>query len=229
MQLRNSIVRLGLLIQIFLIIIAPWSWRILKRDLLVATLIFSSSILIYLIFSAHKANKYIFLFLLLSIIIFVLMFKNGFDQSIFVKSALDIQRYNNRHEYLARELDKAYKNRFSIFFYDRIYQPIYKIQRNIFSNLDLNLYFFASHPRERVGVEEFEKYPFILLPIFIGGLLYLLKKQTRTIFLYLVLITLLSSMISPKYELGPLLFFPFINLSLTLGSIWLFSKTKILK
>lgn len=44
-----------------------------------------------------------------------------------------------------------------------------RLQANFFEAMDINLYFFASHPSERVGVKEFEKFPYILLPAFIIG------------------------------------------------------------
>ena len=65
---------------------------------------------------------------------------------------------------------------------------IERIQENIFESLDINQYFFASHPRQRVGVKEFEKFPYILLPFFILGIVKLINnKDYGFIIIYLVL------------------------------------------
>lgn len=52
-----------------------------------------------------------------------------------------------------------------------------KFLDNGFVFLDWNYYFFAGHPRERVGVKEIEKLPWWLLPLFALGLLRLPRDK----------------------------------------------------
>ncbi len=62
-----------------------------------------------------------------------------------------------------------------------------QLQQNFFESLDISRYFFASHPRERVGVHEFAIFPFWLLPFFIWGL-FELPHHKWLIWLYLLTI-----------------------------------------
>ncbi|MBI3443555.1 hypothetical protein HY008_02705 [Candidatus Woesebacteria bacterium] len=52
-----------------------------------------------------------------------------------------------------------------------------KFLENTYQYLDWNYYFFAGHPRERVGVAEIEKLPWWLLPFFVSGLWSLPKDK----------------------------------------------------
>lgn len=104
--------------------------------------------------------------------------------------------------------------------------PLYKLQSNFFANLDPNLYFFASHPRERTGVEEFQKYLPVFLPFFVLGFISIIYKSSWKILTYVTFIAVISSIISPKYNLGPILFFPVINLLITTGVLISFQRTK---
>ncbi len=52
-----------------------------------------------------------------------------------------------------------------------------KFLTNAYQYLDWNYYFFATHPRERVGVAEIEKLPWWLLPFFVLGLWRLPKDK----------------------------------------------------
>ncbi len=49
-------------------------------------------------------------------------------------------------------------------------KPLYifhKFEQNLLRTLDVNLYFFGNHPRERAGISEFEKFSFLFLAFFI--------------------------------------------------------------
>lgn len=91
-----------------------------------------------------------------------------------------------------------------------------RIEENLFENLDLNKYFFAGFPRNENS--DFEKFPFIFLPIFISGLINLIsKKQYRIIFLTLFVPVILMSVIGNENKLGPFSLFPFFMFILTNG------------
>lgn len=155
--------------------------------------------------------------LTLTTILFAIAVREAFDESIFRNSALDIQQHNKRHEFYANGLGKIYTNRFSLTYFKEYNLPLLKLQRNFFANLDPNLYFFASHPRERVGIEEFEKYLVIFLPFFLIGFLYSMYKPFVKILIYFAVVAFVSAVISPSYNLGPILFFPLINFTVTIG------------
>lgn len=181
---------------------------------MMAFLSFAASIF-FLYFCFKK--KFFVIFAILTILTVVISIKGAFDESIFRNSALDIQQLNKRHEYFAKGLGKIYTNRFSLSLYKDFSVPLYKLQRNFFSNLDINLYFFASHPRERAGVEEFNKYWPVFLPFFTAGLLFVVYKRKSKIIIYILIISLISAFISPFYNLGPILFFPVMNVITTVG------------
>lgn len=81
---------------------------------------------------------------------------------------------------------------------------LFRIQKNLFEVLDINYYFFGSHPRERVGIPEFERLPFFLLPFFVIGI-YLIQFKRNKLFL-------LSSF------LAPLILLSFIGINSSLGT-----------
>lgn len=55
---------------------------------------------------------------------------------------------------------------------------------NISYGLDINFYFFASHPRERLGYTEFQRLPVWLLPFFLFGIFTQLKRHHYVLTVY---------------------------------------------
>lgn len=196
-------------------ILNPWLWVITQRNMIAAILTFVLS-LVFLKF--YFKNKRFFLpTLIFTLMLAFIAVRQAHDESIFRNSALDIQQINKRHEFYAKGLGKFYTNRLSLDYYKNFSIPLHKLQSNLFSNLDFNLYFFASHPRERAGVEEFNKfYPFFL-PLFIAGLLYTIYKRLIRVLIYVLTVSLISAFISPFYNLGPILFFPVVSVIITVG------------
>jgi hypothetical protein len=92
---------------------------------------------------------------------------------------------------------------------------LYKISQNFFENLDPNLYFFANHPRERVGIREFEKFPYILLPFFFLGIVRLKNKVFWAVSFAVPLLIL--SFIGNQNNLGSFSLFPFFAVSIAEG------------
>lgn len=83
-----------------------------------------------------------------------------------------------------------------------------KVEENFFENLDVNKYFFAGFPRN--DNSDFEKFPYVYLPVFILGLLNLIsKKRYETIFLTFVTPVIFLGMIGNENKLGPFSLFPF--------------------
>ncbi len=93
-----------------------------------------------------------------------------------------------------------------------------RVVTNLFENIDPNLYFFANSPRQRVGIKEFEKFPYVLLPFFFLGVYSFFSKKDKLFWLmsFLVPITILS-IIGSKNSLGPFSLFPFFVVSINEG------------
>ena len=95
---------------------------------------------------------------------------------------------------------------------------LYRIGKNLFETLDINQYFFATHPRERVGVREFEKFPYILLLPFIFGVIKLnTMKKYKHFLLFLLASFLLLSFIGSRSNLGPFVLLPFFIIPIASG------------
>lgn len=93
-----------------------------------------------------------------------------------------------------------------------------RVATNLFENIDPNLYFFSNHPRERVGIREFEKFPYILLPFFLLGVLNFVSKKNKLFWLisFLIPLTILA-IIGNKNNFGPFSLFPFMAVSINEG------------
>lgn len=217
------------LIHLLVVILSPWLWFIVQKNFLISLLILGLDLVVFLYFSQKRSKMLFFFLLILTIISVFITVKNGFDYSIFRNSALDIQQLNKRHEFYAHGLGKIYTNKIVLTYVKDFNLPLYKLQRNFFSNLDINLYFFASHPRERIGVGEFEKYLPIFLPFFLLGFLYIIYKPILKILLYLLFVSLTSAVISPYYNMGPILFFPIFSVIITIGLLLSLRKFKVIK
>jgi hypothetical protein len=77
--------------------------------------------------------------------------------------------------------------------------------------IDPNLYFFSNHPRERVGIHEFEKFPYILLPFMLLGIFETVSLRKGRVVLFGLLVAIFSiSLLGNKNPLGPFAIFPFI-------------------
>jgi hypothetical protein len=95
----------------------------------------------------------------------------------------------------------------------------YRMLNNFSEVVDPNLYFFANHPRERVGITEFEKFPYLLLPFFVYGLVAIISKRkfNKNLKISFFAPILLLTFIGNKNNLGPFSLFPFIVVVCTLG------------
>ena len=210
-----------ILLHVLVMILSSWLWVIVQRNILVGLLVFVLSIVLFIYFRQSRPKKIRLLLLILNIVLIIIVFKQAFDQSIFRNSALDIQKYYRRHEFYANGLGKIYTNRFTLAYFKDYNLPLSKLQHNFFANLDPNLYFFASHPRERAGINEFEKFPSLYFIFFIAGIIYILQLQPVLAMFYLLVAVLVNGLISPAFNFGPLLLFPFVMTLIALGLTYL--------
>ena len=201
---------------IFLLAVALnfWIWRIFTNDLVLAIVLILLSVSLYMLLSKGLFLK---LTILLFIIASILTIKSGFDKDLLVTTYDEENKLNDRHPYYAVELGNLYLNRFGTFINKKISPLFYQYETNFFSSLDLNLYFFASHPRERLGVEEFKKYNFLFLPVFLVGTFFIVQKKPKIVLIYLLAAGFVSGVISQNYRLGPVLLFPFFTTLIAFG------------
>lgn len=196
---------------------ASWSWHIFKLNPLIFFILIIFNLLLLRITLKPAAGIVKLITVVLFLIFCFYNLQSGFDKSVWVMSPDQILKQDKRHLFYSAELGKLYTNKISLYYYTRLSEPLARLQRNLFSNLDINLYFFGSHPRERAGVEEFEKYFFLILPFFLIGVFSVIKKRYLNLGLYFLAVLPMSAFISQNYLLGPILFFPLINTVITLG------------
>lgn len=202
-----------------------WIWRIFKENFIIGILLVILEFLFFKQVMTKTQKGQLFALIFILIIVTFLTIKVGFDKNIFIISAEEQAQQNARHGLYAVELGQLFKNKLSLHFYKYFIDPIHKFKRNLFYSLDPNLYFFASHPRER-PTGEFEKYQWILLPFFIVGLFLVIQYYYPIIGVYFIWAALFSMFLSPSFPLGPVLFFPVINIVTTLGLIYFLQKVK---
>lgn len=152
--------------------------------------------------------------LIISILILLAVFGfvigNALDRNIFVADRLEQDMLQTQDRFVGEGFGKLYKNRVGLFILNRISLPFYKIEKNLFSAIDPNIYFFAGHPRQNKDAYEFEKFSFALLPFFCIGIYISFKKDFRRELLFILIVLLLNTSFSTKFILGPILFFPLI-------------------
>jgi len=193
-----------------------WIWKILKENLIIGLLLLALNLLILRNFTNNSKRIY-FLAGTVFIILSILILRNGFDKGIFTLDPDETQKIANRHGYYSSELGPFFLNKPVLYFYKNIYPTIFELQRNFLYSLDPNIYFFTGHPRERYGISEFDKYPFILFPLFFIGVIAAVYQKRWSLSIYILIATLVSAFVRPSYLLGPMLIFPAVNFLELLG------------
>lgn len=210
--------RVGFLVVLLVVLLNPWVWKIVPENFFLALLLAALSVCLFKAAYFRKYTTLIFgSIFVLTVLIGFIIFSTSFDRNLFIPTHEEKLRQDSKHLYFSHNLGKIYLNKIGLYFHQNLDLPFYKLQHNFFSNLDPNLYFFASHPRERAGVGEFEKYHFILLPFFVAGIVISTKKKLWQLAAYFGVITVAGAFIRPDYIFGPVLFFPLINTIISLG------------
>lgn len=183
-----------------------WIWRVLIQNIFIGILLLIITILL-----AHR----LFVFSLLTmVLICVWQIKTTQPVSLVAIS-------NDDRRVIDMRL-KAYPARFlrvGHWLEERKESLAFRrISQNLFENLDLNLYFFANHPRQRVGIKEFEKFPYVLLPVFLIGFFGLLSQKYLLFWLVSFFLPLLVlSFVGNQNSLGPFSLFPFFSIVIFRG------------
>lgn len=215
----------------FVLIFNLWLWKILAFDITLGLVVVLASIFLWLGLQNIKKFYFYTLIVLFSLLIFF-QWKTSFKTSLTFR--------NDNEKVIQQEWLKAYPPIYIKIAGKTIWIPIahwleqrkeflvfYKIEENFSEIVDPNLYFFANHPRERVGVKEFEKFPYILLPVFIVGLFSIKKKNLKEVLLGLSPVVLIS-LIGNSNSIGPFALFPFFAAVISMGLVPIFSKKQFL-
>jgi len=211
----------------FVLISSLWIWKIFNFNFLLGSVVVLTSIFLWLGLLTSK-NSYYYLYVLFFIPLVFFQWKTSFKTPI---------TYLNENEKLIQRIRLNAYPPFSLKIGGKtIWIPIahwleqrkeailfYKLEENFSEVVDPNLYFFANHPRERVGVVEFEKFPYILLPTFLLGIFSIKKRNLKYILLGLSPIILIS-FIGNSNPIGPFALFPFFATVISLGLLPIFSK-----
>lgn len=204
----------------FVLIFNLWIWKIFRLNVFVGFIVLVSSISLWL--SINTGNKvYFYLSVVTFIFLLFLQWKTSF------KNPLTYLNDNEKLQQMVRMrgypplrisiLGKTFWIPAANWLEKRKETVVYYKVINNFSEIaDLNIYFFANHPRERVGTVEFEKFPYLLLPLFLLGLLNIKKKNIKELLLSLSP-TLLVSLIGNSNPMGPFSLFPFIATYTSIG------------
>lgn len=199
-----------------------WLSKIFAYNIFIALVTVVASIFIYLTETGSDGNRrcvYV-----CAVFIFILIFfqykTSSINSLVFLNENEKIEQQQRMRGY-PREL-----YRFANWLEQRKEALIfYKVEENFSEVVDPNIYFFANHPRERVGVVEYEKFPYILLPFFVFGILSV--KKIPTLFLSASPIILLS-LIGNSNPMGPFSIFPLLSVYTAKGLQPIFGNTKYL-
>lgn len=201
---------------IFVLIFNLWLIRILNGSILIGILIVLTTIFLY-----YKKLVPSFIFLLL--LIFFQYKTSSINPLTYLneqEKTLQIQRMHGYPSKFARWANWLEARPEALVFY--------KLEANLKEAADPNLYFFANHPRERVGVVEYEKFPYLLLPFFIIGIFSAEKEKLKYLLLSLTPLILIS-LIGNTNSFGPFSLFPFVAANISSGLMRVFeNKAKFL-
>jgi len=196
-----------------------WIWRIFSTNFLVGLAATFSSFFLYKSIRTQKVENLLIVFLL---ILFISQFKNT---KIFPLTYLNeqerviqLQRLNE-HPPVKLSLGSKIiwiptahwlEGRREILI-------IYRIQENLKNVLSPNLYFFANHPNERVGIKEYDKFPYILFPFFVIGLLNLKFRKNISLGILFLAPIILVAILGDKVDTEPVSLFPFMTITCVNG------------
>lgn len=192
-----------------------WIYQLFSNSLFTGLLLLLVSILLFLTTIPKSSRKIQVAVLIILAGLSISLLTTSFNKEIFYVSDYEKIVQKNRREYFGAELGRIYGNRAGIFYFDKIRPVAGKISANFASNLDLGKYFLSKNTEER-------RYPVILSPLFILGLLSLVISFRKTPTFYFLFALAVSSLVGTDGRIGPVLLFPFFNLCIALGvsSLW---------
>jgi len=207
-----------------------WIWKIFSISIPIALVVGGATVLLWLSIATTE-KKFFFAAIGIFVVLLFLNYKTSSKNSLtFLNSSEKFHLLERLRAYPPTKISLGSKV---------LYIPManwmeqrketlvfYKLEGNLSEIIDPNLYFFANHPRERVGAKEFEKFPYIMLPLFVIGLLSINRKNAK-VFLLASSPFLLYAVIGNSNPMGPLALFPLITVSITLGLALVIPNKKV--
>ncbi len=211
----------------YVIIFNLWIWNLATSFPLYALIAFLATVLLFLIL--HSKGKS----LTFTLLFFTLLYAQFNSTTITSLTGMSNDQINIRDTRL-KEYPPVYikignktiwiplANWFEI---RKESVAVMRIQKNLSEVIGPNMYFFANHPRERVGYKEIEMLPYVFLPFLVLGIVRSFKLKYRR-YLYFSLLTplLLTSIIGVDNPLGPFSLIPFFNVTISQGLDYVFKK-----
>ncbi|OGM18898.1 hypothetical protein A2685_02110 [Candidatus Woesebacteria bacterium RIFCSPHIGHO2_01_FULL_37_10] len=205
---------------LFVLIFNLWLIKIFRYNVFIGITVILGSIFVYLSIQAG-IKKYFYISALFISVLMIFQYKtSSINSLVFLNENEKIEQQQRMRGYpksLYRFANWLEQRKEAIIFY--------KIEDNFSEVVDPNLYFFANHPRERIGVVEYEKLPYVLLPFFVMGILFV-KKSGHNILLLSVSPLIPLSLIGNSNPIGPFSLFPFLAAYVAIGLEPVFKNKK---
>ena len=197
------------LILIFSLFSNLWIWKLFSDNFFIASLTILATFLLWLTFQKNT-NKYQNLLRVVFLIALLLQIKTT------IMSDLTFPKLNG--------FGINFIKQFILNLYDTTFN---KIKFNFSEVFDLNLFFFSNFPRGRFWFQEFEKFPYGLLPLFLIGIFQVKKDHIIALLTALSPIILLS-VIGNNNPLGPFTLFPLMVILIYLGTLKVIENKKFI-
>lgn len=198
---------------VFILIFNLWVYQIFSKNFIVGIFTILLSIIFWLAYHNNKKN-YLQLGVVFVIIGLFLQYKTSCINSLtFLNENEKLQQQTRLRAYAGKNYILPLANWFEL---RQESIAFYKLEDNLAEAVDPNLYFFANHPRERVGIIEKEKFPYMLLPMFLLGFFSLRRKHLPLTLLGLSPLALIS-IIGNSNPMGPFTLFPFLAVVTAIG------------
>lgn len=189
----------------FLLAILPWHILLIKEH---STYVFILTII--LIFSIIFAPKIKIYTKKIGISLMII------SATLFFISIINIPKYTNVEVDFQRTYASLTKFDFlSTPFSNKFIESYRKRESLLFQNLDFGNYFFAGHPRQRVGIKEIPKFYISMLPLILLGIIKLQSQRRWLVSSLLIFAVILPILFDDKtIESGSLLILPIVLLSI---------------
>jgi hypothetical protein len=206
------------------LLLNTWIWIIYSSSKVIFLLSILSSVALFLL--SKRKEKFIYK------ILFFVVFTALLNFQFTTTDESSLTNLNNYQQWIQAKRIKEYPPVYISAFGKALWFPVerwfeedttyvsfYRLTDNVYQVLDLNLYFFGNHPRERLEHKEFQKFPYVVIPLFLLGVLKIAERKRIDIFVLSFLIpVVLLTVIGSKNDMGPFSLFPFIIVSILLGT-----------
>jgi len=209
-----------------------WIWRVFKDNLLIGLFLVFSSFILYRSIKTGEFKKVLIIFML---ILFAFQINKTDVRSLtYLNEQEKILQQQRLNEHPPVNITLGGRTIWIPLAHWMEQRPevlvLYRIQENLGQVLSPNLYFFANHPNERVGIKEHEKFPYILLPFFVIGLLSLkIGKNISSLAVFLFAPIFLMGLFGTQIDVEPMSLFPFVAVSSVFGIEYVWGKVSKLK